>query len=202
MEFFTRKLVMQGQLNAGGSLFGGQCLSWIDEESAIVAISVLKSKTVVTKCISKIDFKAPAKLGDIVEIGTKVSKIGTTSITISCTIRNMTTEQEIVTVDEIVFVHLGEDGRPKPHGIPTTELPKTSTPNYAEVRRRIDEINKLYCDLEDYARPNDLYLNTWIFRGNPSGLATMSEEEEAAGWTASNAECGYKPDQDENQSWK
>jgi acyl-CoA thioesterase YciA len=117
MEFFTRKLVMHGQLNAGGTLFGGQCLSWVDEESAIVAISTLKTKQVVTKCMSKIDFKAPARLGDIVEVGTRVVKIGTSSITISCTIRNMSTGQEIVTVDEIVFVHVGEDGKSKPHGI-------------------------------------------------------------------------------------
>lgn len=108
---------MHGQLNARGSLFGGQCLAWIDEESAIVAINTLKSKSVVTKCISKIDFKAPAVLGDVVEIGTTVEKIGTTSVTISCKIRNATTGQEIVNVDEIVFVNVDEDGRPKPHGI-------------------------------------------------------------------------------------
>lgn len=117
MEFLTRKMVMHGQLNARGSLFGGQCLSWIDEEAAIAAISALKSNYIVTKYISKIDFKSPARLGDIVEIGTRVVKCGTTSITISCTIRNMTSGQEIITVDEIVFVHVDEHGRPKPHGV-------------------------------------------------------------------------------------
>lgn len=117
MEFLTRKMVMSGQLNANGCLFGGQCLAWIDEEAAITVISALKSNSVLTKYISKVDFKSPARLGDIIEIGTKVVKTGTTSITISCTMRNMTTEQEIITVDEIVFVHVDENGRPKPHGI-------------------------------------------------------------------------------------
>ena len=117
MDFFTRKMVMSGQLNARGSLFGGQCLSWIDEESAIVAISTLKTNAVVTKCISKIDFKAPAMLGDIVEVGTKVVRVGTTSITLTCTIRNMTSGQDIVTVEEIVFVHVDENGKPKAHSV-------------------------------------------------------------------------------------
>lgn len=117
MNYNTNKLVMHGQLNARGSLFGGQCLAWIDEEAAICAISILKTTAVVTKCMSEINFIAPAVCGDIVEIGTSVTNIGTTSITICCTVRNKTTGQEIVTVDKIVFVHVDESGKPKPHGI-------------------------------------------------------------------------------------
>jgi acyl-CoA hydrolase len=36
MRFLTRKLVQPGDLNAGGTLFGGRCLTWIDEEAAIL----------------------------------------------------------------------------------------------------------------------------------------------------------------------
>ena len=117
MEYLTRKLVMSNNLNGKGTLFGGHCLAWIDEESAIAVISLLKSNSVVTKLISKIDFESPARLGDIVEIGTKITKVGITSVTLSCTIRNMTTKKTIVTVDEIVFVHVDSDGKPKPHGL-------------------------------------------------------------------------------------
>jgi acyl-CoA thioesterase YciA len=117
MKYNTHKLIMTGQLNSRGSLFGGQCLSWIDEEAAIFAISLLGTTSIVTKCMSEINFKAPAHCGDIVEIGTSLVSLGNTSITISCTIRNKTTKQEIVTVDKIVFVHVGEDGKSKPHGI-------------------------------------------------------------------------------------
>ena len=37
MEFRTRKLIKPEDLNAGGTLFGGQLLKWIDEEAAIYA---------------------------------------------------------------------------------------------------------------------------------------------------------------------
>jgi acyl-CoA thioesterase YciA len=111
----TRKMVMPGNLNGANTLFGGQALAWIDEEAAIFAVCQMGTSRIVTKAMSKVDFKAPARLGDIIEIGCDIVRVGTTSMTVSCTMRNKTTQQEILTVDEIVFVSLGEDGRPTPH---------------------------------------------------------------------------------------
>jgi hypothetical protein len=37
MIFRSRKLIMPSHLNAAGTLFGGQALSWVDEESYIFA---------------------------------------------------------------------------------------------------------------------------------------------------------------------
>lgn len=66
--------------------------------------------------MSNIDFKSPAHLNDIVEIGTDIVSMGNSSITVTCTIRNKTTKQEILTVDKITFVHVDENGKSKPHG--------------------------------------------------------------------------------------
>ena len=117
MDFRSRKMIMSQDLNGAGTLFGGRAMEWIDEESAIFAICKIGSPRVVTKYISKIDFKAPAHMGDIIEIGTSMVKIGTTSVTVRCTIRNKTTKQEIVIVDEIVFVRIDENGKAVPHGL-------------------------------------------------------------------------------------
>lgn len=117
MIFRTRKIIMPAHLNGTGSLFGGQALSWIDEEAAIFAACQLHSPNLVTKFMSSIDFKAPARLGDLVEIGCALVRFGTTSIVVECTIRNKTTREDILQVKEIVFVLLDEHGKPKPHGI-------------------------------------------------------------------------------------
>ena len=118
MEFKTRKIVKSGDLNGGNTLFGGQALAWIDEEAAIYAICQLQvAGNIVTKAMSKIDFKAPAKLGDIVELGCEVVRFGNTSITVKCSMRNKSTQQEIITVDEITFVHVNDLGVPTPHGV-------------------------------------------------------------------------------------
>ena len=87
MQFRTRKLVKPEDLNAGGSLFGGQLLKWIDEEAAIYAMCQLENKKVTTKFMSEIDFISPARVGDVIEIGLELVTIGRTSITIKCEAR-------------------------------------------------------------------------------------------------------------------
>lgn len=121
MIYRTRKLIMGADLNGAGTLFGGRALAWIDEEAAVFAVCQLGRSSIVTKFISNIDFKAPAHLGEIVEIGCEVVKFGTTSITVRCAIRNKTTQQEIVVVEKIVFVCVDSEGHPEPHGISNGE---------------------------------------------------------------------------------
>lgn len=116
MRFHTRKWVKPEDLNPNGTLFGGRLLSWIDEEAALYTIIQLENQKVVTKYISEINFNASAKPGDIVEIGIDVVKFGKTSLTLKSEVRNKMTRETIITIDNIVMVNLGEDGKPKPHG--------------------------------------------------------------------------------------
>jgi len=116
MNFRTRKLIKPEDLNARGTLFGGRVLAWIDEEAAIFAICQLGQKNIVTKAMSEINFVNTAKTGDIAEIGCELVSFGTTSVTLSCEVRNKDTKKTIIKIDKIVFVLLDDDGKPKPHG--------------------------------------------------------------------------------------
>ena len=116
MRYHTRKLVKPEDLNPNGTLFGGQLLAWIDEEAALYTIIQLENPKIVTKYMSEINFMASAKKGDIIEIGISVTRFGKSSITLSCEARNKMTRETILTVDDMVMVNLGEDGKPKPHG--------------------------------------------------------------------------------------
>ena len=116
MNFRTRKLIKPEDLNARGTLFGGRVLAWIDEEAAIFAICQLGQKNIVTKAMSEINFVNTAKTGDIAEIGCEIVSFGTTSVTLSCEVRNKDTKKTIIKIDKIVFVLLDDDGKPKPHG--------------------------------------------------------------------------------------
>ncbi len=116
MRFHTRKWVKPEDLNPNGTLFGGQLLAWIDEEAALYTIIQLENSKIVTKYISEINFMASAKQGDIIEIGIEVTKFGRSSITMKCEARNKRTRETILTVDNIIMVNLGDDGKPLPHG--------------------------------------------------------------------------------------
>ena len=116
MKYYTRRFVRPNDLNISNRLFGGQLLSWIDEEAAIYASCQMKHDRVVTKYMSDINFVSAAQQGDIVEIGIEVAKWGRTSITLSCEVRNKMTRQTIISIDNITMVALGEDGKPVAHG--------------------------------------------------------------------------------------
>jgi len=117
MEFKTRKVVTPKDLNPHGTLFGGRALEWIDEEAFIFAACQLGTTSLVTKLMSSVNFVSSARLGDIVEIGCEALKFGTSSITVNCHVRRMDTGAMITDVGQIVFVNVGDDGRPRPHGV-------------------------------------------------------------------------------------
>ncbi|MEM9822494.1 MAG: hotdog domain-containing protein [Bacteroidota bacterium] len=116
MKFYSRKLIKPGDLNARNTLFGGALLRWIDEEASIYAMAKLDSKSVVTKFMSEINFVSSAQQGDVIEIGLGFKRIGTTSISFSCEVRNLFTKHSIIQIDNMVFVHVNEHGKATPHG--------------------------------------------------------------------------------------
>ncbi len=115
MRFHTRKWVKPEDLNPNGTLFGGRLLQWIDEEAALYAIAQLENTKIVTKYISDINFQDKAEKGDIIEIGMDVVKFGKTSLTLRCEVRNMMTRNSIISIDTIIMVNLGKDGKPAQH---------------------------------------------------------------------------------------
>lgn len=128
INFYTRKWVRPEDLNANGTLFGGSLLRWIDEEAAIYAIIQLGNQRVVTKFISEINFEASASQGDLLEMGLVAVDFGRTSLTMRAVVRNMITRKTILTIERIVFVNLGPDGRAAPHGYSSITYDRDRTP--------------------------------------------------------------------------
>ena len=112
ITFRTRKWVKPEDLNANGTLFGGSLLRWIDEEAAIYAIVQLGNRRAVTKYMSEINFVSSAEQGDIIEMGLTATAFGRTSLTMRAEVRNMITRHVILTIEKMVFVSVGEDGKP------------------------------------------------------------------------------------------
>ncbi|QSX41759.1 acyl-CoA thioesterase [Shewanella cyperi] len=115
MEFYSRRLVKPEHLNPANRLFGGQLLSWIDEEAAIFAACQMKSVSHVTKLISEINFMTPAHQGDVLEFGFELVHMGHSSITVQALVRNLVSRLPVATIDKMVFVHVDAQGLPTPH---------------------------------------------------------------------------------------
>jgi acyl-CoA hydrolase len=124
MRFHSRKWVKPEDLNPNGTLFGGRLLEWIDEEAALYTIIQLENSKIVTKYISEINFMSSAQQGDIVELGMEVTNFGKSSLTLKCEARNKMTRETILTVDNIIMVNLGDNGKPCAHGKTEVEFVK------------------------------------------------------------------------------
>lgn len=127
MKFHSRKLIKPENLNANNTLFGGALLRWIDEEAGIYTMTKLKTQKVVTKYISEINFVSSAKQGDVIEIGMAFVSIGRTSITMRCLVRNLFSQKTIISIDKIVFVHVDENEKSKPHGLTIENIKRMSS---------------------------------------------------------------------------
>lgn len=115
MNYYTRRFVKPADLNATDRLFGGQLLSWIDEEAAIFAACQMKQDRILTKYISEINFMRSSRTGDVIEFGFELVDVGRTSLTIKCHVRNKKTEEVIISIEKLVFVAIDEYGKPTKH---------------------------------------------------------------------------------------
>jgi acyl-CoA thioesterase YciA len=103
--------------NAHGTIFGGVILSYIDLAGGIECRRQWPKKF-VTKAMHEVVFVAPVHLGDLVTFYTRTVRIGTTSITVDVEVEaerlglGGTREVVRVTEAEVIYVAIGDDGRP------------------------------------------------------------------------------------------
>jgi len=102
--------------NGHGTIFGGVLLAYIDQAGAIATRPYCD--LVVTVKMNEVVFHEPVYVGDVVSFYAKIVSIGTTSITVKVTVTAERWRKPgnvvKVTEAEVVYVNVGESGRPKP----------------------------------------------------------------------------------------
>src|SRR6476660_2943083 len=105
--------------NAHGTIFGGVLLSYIDLAGGIECRRQ-SPKKFVTKSMHEVVFVAPVYIGDLVTFYTRTVRVGTTSVTIDVEVEaerlgiGGTREVVRVTEAEVIYVAVGENGKPIP----------------------------------------------------------------------------------------
>jgi acyl-CoA thioesterase YciA len=102
-----RYLVTQPDLNAHGTLHGGMLMKWVDEACGMEA-RILSGHVCATRNIREIDFRATAKLGDIIEITVRHIETRRTSMSFSATVRKVGASV-IANFERLVFVAVNEN---------------------------------------------------------------------------------------------
>lgn len=100
--------------NYNGDIFGGWLLSQMDL-AGVSLCNKLNFGRYVTLTIDKMIFKKPVHVGDIVEIMSRINKIGTTSIIVDLLVQKTTMETGItqqVTEGIFKYVKIDKDSNP------------------------------------------------------------------------------------------
>jgi len=118
------QIVMPVHTNgAGGVLFGGVIMQWIDVCGGVAAMRHCAG-AVVTASIDRIDFLSPIKLGDVVILQAQVNYAARTSVEVGCRVETedpRTRVRRYMTKAYLTFVAVDEQGHPRPVPPVTTE---------------------------------------------------------------------------------
>lgn len=77
----THRLILPGDLNQYGSLFGGRLLAWVDEAAWIAASAEFPHCQFVTIAMDKVEFRHAVGEGTILRIRCELLRKGKTSVT-------------------------------------------------------------------------------------------------------------------------
>lgn len=116
-ELTYRVVAMPADTNAYGDIFGGWLMSQVDIAGSILAIRHAEGR-VATVAVKEFRFLSPVAVGDLVSCYAEIQGHGHTSITVhvvaeAC--RQLEANSVHVVADAtLVYVALGDDGRPRP----------------------------------------------------------------------------------------
>ncbi|OKL42448.1 acyl-CoA thioesterase [Pseudovibrio exalbescens] len=111
-ELTTRTMAMPADTNAAGDIFGGWVVSQMDIAGGICAGQFAQQR-VVTVAIDSMTFIRPVKVGDVLCVYTKVTKVGRSSMDVhieAWALRHRFGYRERVTSAKFVFVAVDDDG--------------------------------------------------------------------------------------------
>lgn len=105
-------LVKAGDLNHHGTLFAGRTAEWFVEAGFIAAAGLAQPENIVCLKIHGMKFSHPIPSGAILCLESRVVSVGNTSLVTH--IQSIYNDR-VVLSGFITFVHVDENGHPKPH---------------------------------------------------------------------------------------
>lgn len=111
----TTEIVLPGDTNALGTIFGGKVMQWIDIAASVAGMRH-SGGSVVTASIDGLTFLTPIHLGEVVVLKAQVNYVGNTSMEIGVRVEAenpRTGARRYTTKAYLTFVAIDGEGRPR-----------------------------------------------------------------------------------------
>jgi acyl-CoA hydrolase len=110
----THRLVLPGDLNHYGFLFGGRLLAWIDEASWIAASLDFPHCQFVTVAMDTVEFRHSVRDGTILRITCERQRVGNTSVCYSVKVSDEKHGTHPIFSTKVTFVSVDDAGTKRP----------------------------------------------------------------------------------------
>ena len=116
-ELVLRVMPMPADVNGNGDIFGGWVMAQVDVAGAVLPYRVAKGR-IATVAVNQFIFKQPVSLGDLLSFYARITRVGTTSVSVHVQVfaeRDPAQLQVVkVTEADLTYVAIDKDGRPRP----------------------------------------------------------------------------------------
>ena len=115
-ELVLKVVPMPGDCNANGDIFGGWVMSQVDLAGSVLPLRHSRGRT-VTVAVNEFIFKQPVRVGDILSFYAKLTRVGTTSMTVAVEVvaERLSKQGQFIKVTEatLTYVAIDEEGQPR-----------------------------------------------------------------------------------------
>ena len=115
-ELVLRVIPMPADCNANGDIFGGWVMSQVDLAGSVLPLRQSRGRT-VTVAVNEFIFKQPVRVGDILSFYAKLTRVGTTSMTVAVEVvaERLSKQGQFIKVTEatLTYVAIDEEGQPR-----------------------------------------------------------------------------------------
>jgi acyl-CoA thioesterase YciA len=116
-ELVLRVMPLPADVNANGDIFGGWIMAQVDLAGAVLPSRIAKGR-IATVAVNQFIFKQPVSLGDLLSFYARVTRIGTTSVSVHVDVyaeRNPANLHVVkVTEADLTYVAIDLQGKPRP----------------------------------------------------------------------------------------
>ena len=112
-----RVMPLPADVNANGDIFGGWIMAQVDLAGAVLPSRIARGR-IATVAVNQFIFKQAVSLGDLLSFYARVTRVGTTSVSVHVDVyaeRNPANLQVVkVTEADLTYVAIDAQGRPRP----------------------------------------------------------------------------------------
>ena len=116
-QLVLRVMPMPADVNANGDIFGGWIMAQVDLAGAVLPSRIAKGR-IATVAVNQFVFKQPVSLGDLLSFYARLTRVGTTSVSVHVDVfaeRNPANLQVVkVTEADLTYVAIDNLGQPRP----------------------------------------------------------------------------------------